>query len=112
QERSDESGEELAAATRRESGVAARHYVDRAPQVGDDRGDALEEHRALDLLRRLGGGRPPVVRRRVGELVAELGAKLAEVRGQDERSLGCAALKQRSEEHTSELQSPVVISYA
>src|SRR2546422_7531223 len=43
------------------------------------------------LLGGLRGGRPAVVRRLVGELVAELGTELAQVG--------------RSEEHTSELQS-------
>src|SRR5207302_10752270 len=48
----------------------------------------LSLHDALPIFR---GGSPAVVRRRVGELVAELGAELAQVRREHHRSLRATA---------------------
>src|SRR3989475_11602509 len=79
--------EQVARAARGEAGVAARHHVDRPPQIGYDRGHALQQHGALDLLRGLRHRGPAVVRGGVGELIAEQGAEPAAMRGANDRPL-------------------------
>src|SRR6266849_5993659 len=80
EERADESREQIAAASCRETGIPARNDVLRTTQVGDDGGNAFEEHGASELRRRVRGGRPAIVRRFVREGVAGEGAELAQMR--------------------------------
>src|SRR5712692_646782 len=55
EERADESREQIAAASCCETGIAARNDVLRTAQVGDDGGNAFEEHGASELRRRARG---------------------------------------------------------
>src|SRR5207245_1876650 len=79
QERADEAREQVPRSAGGESWVPARHDVHGTPQVRDYGGHAFQEDGGLHLLCGFDGGAPAVVRRLVGELVAELCSELAQV---------------------------------
>ena len=82
----DEPGEQVTTAPGREAGIATRDDMFWPAQIGDDGGNAFEQHGALELRGGAPGGGPAIVGGFVRQRVAGERSELTKVRSADKRA--------------------------
>src|SRR5204863_6671 len=83
----DEPGEQVTTAPGREAGIATRDDMFWPAQIGDDGGNAFEQHGALELRGGAPGGGPAIVGGFVRQRVAGERSELTKVRSADKRAI-------------------------
>src|SRR5206468_5941750 len=83
----DEPGEQVTTAPGREAGIATRDDMFWPAQIGDDGGNAFEQHGALELRGGAPGGGPAIVGGFVRQRVAGQRSELTKVRSADKRAI-------------------------